>query len=161
MSRSGFCCCATAEEVTTQKVRNPPTPKLQKASGTLDFLFVSVCGLARKDAHTKCTTDSNVAQWLSLLRVITDEAVQSSIAWCANSRGGNRPSKFEVRQHLLKQKQADTLVFLFVCRLRTCTQRLHTNKKKRHLTMSLLEWELTDSNRRPSACKADALNQLS
>ena len=27
--------------------------------------------------------------------------------------------------------------------------------------MSLLEWELTDSNRRPSACKADALNQLS
>ena len=22
-------------------------------------------------------------------------------------------------------------------------------------------WELTDSNRRPSACKADALNQLS
>ena len=24
-----------------------------------------------------------------------------------------------------------------------------------------LEWELTDSNRRPSACKADALNQLS
>ena len=111
MSRSGFCCCATAEEVTTQKVRNPPTPKLQKASGTLDFLFVSVCGLARKDAHTKCTTDSNVAQWLSLLRVITDEAVQSSIAWCANSRGGNRPSKFEVRQHPLKQKQADTLVF--------------------------------------------------
>ena len=93
MSRSGFCCCATAEEVTTQKVRNPPTPKLQKASGTLDFLFVSVCGLARKDAHTKCTTDSNDAQWLSLLRVITDEAVQSSIAWCANSRGGNRPKK--------------------------------------------------------------------
>ena len=31
-----------------------------------------------------------------------------------NSRGGNRPSKFEVRQHPLKQKQADTLVF-FVC----------------------------------------------
>ena len=25
----------------------------------------------------------------------------------------------------------------------------------------LLLWELTDSNRRPSACKADALNQLS
>ncbi len=23
------------------------------------------------------------------------------------------------------------------------------------------EWALTDSNRRPSACKADALNQLS
>ena len=161
MSRSGFCCCATAEEVTTQKVRNPPTPKLQKASGTLDFFVCDGLGVHSQDAHTKCTTDSNVAQWLSLLRVITDEAVQSSIAWCANSRGGNRPSKFEVRQHPLKQKQADTLVFLFVCRLRTCTQRLHTNKKKRHLTMSLLEWELTDSTRRPSACKADALNQLS
>ena len=25
----------------------------------------------------------------------------------------------------------------------------------------LLLWALTDSNRRPSACKADALNQLS
>jgi len=24
-----------------------------------------------------------------------------------------------------------------------------------------MEWALTDSNRRPSACKADALNQLS
>ena len=24
-----------------------------------------------------------------------------------------------------------------------------------------IEWELTGSNRRPSACKADALNQLS
>ena len=25
----------------------------------------------------------------------------------------------------------------------------------------IIEWELTGSNRRPSACKADALNQLS
>ena len=48
MSLSGFCCCATAEEVTTQKVRNPPTPKLQKASGTLDFLFVMGWELAHK-----------------------------------------------------------------------------------------------------------------
>ena len=31
----------------------------------------------------------------------------------------------------------------------------------RHLIASLVLWELTDSNRRPSACKADALNQLS
>ena len=28
-------------------------------------------------------------------------------------------------------------------------------------TLSCFEWELTGSNRRPSACKADALNQLS
>lgn len=28
-------------------------------------------------------------------------------------------------------------------------------------TLVCIEWELTGSNRRPSACKADALNQLS
>ena len=28
-------------------------------------------------------------------------------------------------------------------------------------TLFVIEWELTGSNRRPSACKADALNQLS
>jgi hypothetical protein len=28
-------------------------------------------------------------------------------------------------------------------------------------TLICIEWELTGSNRRPSACKADALNQLS
>ena len=28
-------------------------------------------------------------------------------------------------------------------------------------TLAVIEWELTGSNRRPSACKADALNQLS
>ena len=28
-------------------------------------------------------------------------------------------------------------------------------------TLTASEWELTGSNRRPSACKADALNQLS
>ena len=35
--------------------------------------------------------------------------------------------------------------------------------KKTHYPkiMSLSKWALTDSNRRPSACKADALNQLS
>ena len=30
---------------------------------------------------------------------------------------------------------------------------------EKHIRLSL--WALTDSNRRPSACKADALNQLS
>ena len=35
------------------------------------------------------------------------------------------------------------------------------NKKGRKITLSPLWWALTDSNRRPSACKADALNQLS
>ena len=36
-------------------------------------------------------------------------------------------------------------------------------KQKTHYPkiMSLSKWALTDSNRRPSACKADALNQLS
>ncbi len=36
------------------------------------------------------------------------------------------------------------------------------NKKKRQaLEVLVYWWALTDSNRRPSACKADALNQLS
>ncbi len=38
-------------------------------------------------------------------------------------------------------------------------------KKQKRLTISckslIFKWALTDSNRRPSACKADALNQLS
>ena len=39
-------------------------------------------------------------------------------------------------------------------------------KRKKNLvfmlkTRLIFEWALTDSNRRPSACKADALNQLS
>ena len=34
-------------------------------------------------------------------------------------------------------------------------------KKKSHPFEVASLWELTDSNRRPSACKADALNQLS
>ena len=33
--------------------------------------------------------------------------------------------------------------------------------KKEKVKLSLLVWAQTDSNRRPSACKADALNQLS
>ena len=43
-------------------------------------------------------------------------------------------------------------------------QKLGVLKQKR-LTISckslIFKWALTDSNRRPSACKADALNQLS
>ena len=34
-------------------------------------------------------------------------------------------------------------------------------KKGRNQLATSLSWALTDSNRRPSACKADALNQLS
>ena len=38
-------------------------------------------------------------------------------------------------------------------------------KTKKGLTLNrksfILKWALTDLNRRPSACKADALNQLS
>ena len=136
MSLSGFCCCATAEEVTTQKVRNPPTPKLQKASGTLDFLFVSVCGLARKDAHTKCTTDSNVAQWLSLLRVITDEAVQSSIAWCAIAEEVTvPPSSKSVNTRSSRSKR----IRLFFCLYADCglVRKGCTQTKKRDILRCL------------------------
>ena len=34
-------------------------------------------------------------------------------------------------------------------------------KNRQHLGVVGFVWALTDSNRRPSACKADALNQLS
>ena len=37
-----------------------------------------------------------------------------------------------------------------------------TKKEERNISFQFLfSWALTDSNRRPSACKADALNQLS
>ena len=36
-----------------------------------------------------------------------------------------------------------------------------TNEKSSPTDCFFVKWELTDSNRRPSACKADALNQLS
>ena len=49
--------------------------------------------------------DSNVTWRLTLPRVITDEVAQSSSAWCANNRGGNRPSKFESVNSLTEGKQ--------------------------------------------------------
>ncbi len=43
------------------------------------------------------------------------------------------------------------------------SERLRGLQKKdlQNCKSSILKWALTDSNRRPSACKADALNQLS
>ncbi len=38
---------------------------------------------------------------------------------------------------------------------------LETKKDLQNCKPLIFEWALTDSNRRPSACKADALNQLS
>ena len=38
---------------------------------------------------------------------------------------------------------------------------INRNKKSNHGKHDCFLWALTDSNRRPSACKADALNQLS
>jgi hypothetical protein len=37
----------------------------------------------------------------------------------------------------------------------------HPEPIKKATPFGVALWELTDSNRRPSACKADALNQLS
>ncbi len=48
--------------------------------------------------------------------------------------------------------------------LRTCSRYAPKKQKvpkSRHLLACLFLWELRDSNPRPSACKADALNQLS
>ena len=75
--------------------------------------------------------DSNDALWLSQQRVITDEVAQSSSAWCANNRGGNRPSKFESVNS--QQFKAGICPYFFcLYNLRACTQRLNTNKK--HVT---------------------------
>ena len=61
------------------------------------------------------------------------------------------------------QKASRGLRF-FVCLLCGLAHK-ELNKQKKHATQSSSvssdKWELTDSNRRPSACKADALNQLS
>ena len=38
---------------------------------------------------------------------------------------------------------------------------LYKKEKHRFVAVFLVLWAMTDSNRRPSACKADALNQLS
>ncbi len=45
-----------------------------------------------------------------------------------------------------------------------CTSYAQPIKKapaEKYISMGAFLWALTDSNRRPSACKADALNQLS
>ena len=41
------------------------------------------------------------------------------------------------------------------------TEKTRQTKKKDTCYGVLFMWAFTDSNRRPSACKADALNQLS
>ena len=48
-----------------------------------------------------------------------------------------------------------------VCSLLTESWYMQTNKRGPVFNQSSLLWAFTDSNRRPSACKADALNQLS
>ena len=53
------------------------------------------------------------------------------------------------------------LAYFFLCAV-MCLCCMDTKKRTSKNTCPLLlEWALTDSNRRPSACKADALNQLS
>ena len=49
------------------------------------------------------------------------------------------------------------IFFDLLCEMKV---KMDENKKKLPIVEQLL-WALTDSNRRPSACKADALNQLS
>ena len=81
---------------------------------------------------------------------------------CAISRGGNRPLTL-TPSSTTNQKASQGLRF-FVCLLCGLAHK-EQNKQKKHATQSSSvssdKWELTDSNRRPSACKADALNQLS
>ena len=78
------------------------------------------------------------------------------------------PFRFARRRAVTKQKlnkQQLCSLFLFLhLRLKVNFSRRYKNKKRCLSTSScfvFVSWELTDSNRRPSACKADALNQLS
>ena len=62
------------------------------------------------------------------------------------------------------KKQLRSLLLFLHLRLKVNFSRRYKNKKRCLSTSScfvFVSWELTDSNRRPSACKADALNQLS
>ena len=62
------------------------------------------------------------------------------------------------------KKQLRSLLLFLHLRLKVNFSRRYKNKKRCRKTSScfvFVSWELTDSNRRPSACKADALNQLS
>ena len=49
----------------------------------------------------------------------------------------------------------------FLCRDKKKQTKRHKKTRYRMDNESCFWWALTDSNRRPSACKADALNQLS
>ena len=64
---------------------------------------------------------------------------------------------------LTKQRKriANANLFCFIPRLASKLAAGIKQKKMSFDIFLLVLWELTDSNRRPSACKADALNQLS
>ena len=69
-----------------------------------------------------------------------------------------------VTKQKLNKKQLCSLFLFLHLRLKVNFSRRYKNKKRCLSTSScfvFVSWELTDSNRRPSACKADALNQLS
>ena len=48
-----------------------------------------------------------------------------------------------------------------MCVTRWLEIRFKPTNKDSHLMVTVRKWALRDSNPRPSACKADALNQLS
>ena len=81
------------------------------------------------------------------------------LARCASPfRSTRRGGPYKTTQEDCKRKP-----FLFLySRLTSKLAAGYKTKKDvfRHL-LAVVLWELTDSNRRPSACKADALNQLS
>ena len=57
--------------------------------------------------------DSNVVMWFSPHHNITDEVAQSSSAWCANNRGGNRPKS--LNPSTLQQKASRACFFVYMC----------------------------------------------
>ena len=87
------------------------------------------------------------------------ECVYILICWLAKLRklsftGKNKIIKFYKKAYFKERQYAKAIV-------RGSRREKRKTLQPRRTTGYHPKWALTDSNRRPSACKADALNQLS
>ena len=65
------------------------------------------------------------------------------------------------RTALRKRRSLHSFYLQYACQINLSSYHKKKKMSMRHLLLRLSLWELRDSNPRPSACKADALNQLS
>ena len=89
---------------------------------------------------------------------------QRSCKYWVDRRKGNLFTFSTIRTRLIIAQQfayAHTTAQTSLPRRNKLNESVNEHKKRRLEKVVLILWELTDSNRRPSACKAGALNQLS